>query len=107
LQKVRHPILFFSFLFLLLLESEIRELGYKKNGIRDKPPGIATLVTSLCFGAGQAGPGESRGDVNASERQVFFYVQVPERSFMICYRFLLISKFTALATVQGEYRDLG
>jgi hypothetical protein len=45
-----------------------------KIRIRDKLPGFATLVNSLCFGAGQAGPGESRGDVNASERQVFFYV---------------------------------
>ncbi len=67
----------------------------KKIRIRGEPPGSATLVTSLCFGAGQAGAGESRGDVNSSERQVFFLF------LYVRYSFLLISnKFGDLSLLR-------
>ncbi len=72
-KKIRRPIIFFFLPLFVIVE--IRNPGTGMNEwTREKDLRSATLVTSLCFGAGQAGPGESRGDVNASERQVFFYV---------------------------------
>ncbi len=70
---------YFIFLFL-----PIFVVG-KKIGIREKDPRSARLVTSLCFGAGQAGPGESRGDVNSSERQVFFLFLYVRYSFLLIF----------------------